>query len=226
MASRFAPDSLTRRVYSYADADALAGVGRGTSKRWIEGYSYSRSGGARVAMPPVTSDREITGGGVSFFDLIEIIAIGRFREIGVPVPRVRRIVTAAQTTFNVRHPLSTLTFKVGARGVFVKQGTVLHDVLGRKAQPAWDDILGPFLETLDYRDAVAYRWWPLGKGKPILLDPEYGFGQPVIAGTGIRTEIIRERFEVGDSITQIANDFNVSSDEVESAIQFELKRTA
>lgn len=226
MATPTTPEILTRHLYSYSEADALAGVTRGTSRRWLEGYSYAGHGGVRVVMPPVTPSRDTPGAGVSFVDLIEIIAIGRFREIGIGVPKVRKIVAAASQTFGVPHPLSMLRFKADARGVFVQEGTLLHDVLGNKAQPAWDDILGPLLETLDYQDAVASRWWPLGKARPVLIDPEYGFGLPVVAGSGVRTEIIRERVEAGDSIAQVACDFNLTTDEVEAAIQYELKKAA
>jgi uncharacterized protein (DUF433 family) len=174
----------------------------------------------------VTPGREVVGGGVSFTDLIEIVAIGGFKRHGFSVPTIRRIVENCQAQFGERYPLSTQTFKVGGRDVFVSDESTLHDVLRRRGAAAWDEILAPFLETLDYRDSFAYRWWPLGRSKPVVVDPAFGYGLPVIAGSGVRTEIVRERFEVGDSIEQIARDFSVATDEVQSAIQFELQRAA
>jgi len=176
--------------------------------------------------PPVTPGREVTGAGVSFADLVEVVAIGGFKRRGFPITTVRKIVENCQVQFGEPYPLSRRTFKVGGRDVFVSLDSGLHDVLHRSGALAWDEILAPFLETLDYRDAFAYRWWPLGRSKPIVVDPEYGYGLPVIAESGVRTEIIRERFEVGDSIDQIAYDFNVKPEQVQSAIQFELQRAA
>ena len=225
VATRF-PVQLTRRLYSYADSDRMAGVGKGTSKRWIEGYTRTLPSGLRTKVPPVTPGRVITGEGVSFADLVEIVAIGRFKELGFSVKTVRRIVEACQAQYEVQHPLSSLEFKAGGRDVFVKDGTLLHGVLKRKAQPAWDSILGPFLETLDYRDSFAHRWWPLGKDRPIVIDPEYGYGLPVVAGSGVRTEIISERVKAGDRPDEIAYDFNVSRADVDSAIQYELQRAS
>lgn len=224
--SRTRPEHLTSRLYSYADSDRIAGVSRGTSKRWLEGYTHRQADGSKSSLPPVTSGRDVTGEGVSFSDLIEIVAIGAFRDLGFSVRAVRRIVEACQERFDVRHPLSTLEFKSGGRDVFVKKDSVLHDVLKRKGQRAWDDILGPFLATLDYRDSYAYRWWPLGKDRPIVVDPEYGYGQPVVAGSGVRTEDIVERLRAGDMPEEIAYDFNVSHAEVDSAIQYEVQRAA
>ncbi len=93
---------------------------------------------------------------------------------------------------------------------------------------AWTDVLEPFLHDLDY-DAeleLANRWWPLGKVIPIVVDPDYGYGFPVIVKSGVRTEIILERFQAGDLEDQIAKDFNVERIEVERALQFELNRAA
>jgi len=58
------------------------------------------------------------------------------------------------------------------------------------------------------------------------LDPDYAFGFPVIRNSGVRTEIILERFQAGDLHDQIAQDFNVDPIEVERALQFELSRAA
>ena len=41
------PEILTVPAYSYAEADGLAHVSSGTSKRWIEGYSYTNTKGER-----------------------------------------------------------------------------------------------------------------------------------------------------------------------------------
>jgi uncharacterized protein (DUF433 family) len=70
------------------------------------------------------------------------------------------------------------------------------------------------------------RWWPLGRDARVMIDPEYGFGLPVVANSGVRTETILEMFQSGDSAGQIAKDFNLSPDDVEGALRFELQRAA
>lgn len=226
MTRREIPEQLLARLYGFADADRIAGVSRGTAKRWLAGYSYTRIDGTRASQPPVTPGRPEPVAGVSFTDLVELVAIGALKKHEFTVPTIRKIVQNCQDLFGEMYPLSTEVFKVGGRDVFVSRDSVLHDVLHRRGEMAWDEILGPFLDTLDYRDAFAYRWWPLGRAKPVVVDPSFGFGLPVIVGSGVRTEIIRERVEVGDSYQQIAYDFNVGLAEIESAIQFELQRAA
>ena len=82
-------------------------------------------------------------------------------------------------------------------------------------------MLEPFLETVDYQDGWAQRWWPAGRSSQVVLDPQFGYGLPVVEGTGVRTEILIERGEAGDSIEQIAADFGVSSGSVRDALNYE-----
>ena len=49
-------------------------------------------------------------------------------------------------------------------------------LLGRKAEQAWDEVLDPFLATLQYEGEIVARWWPQGKDIPVVVDPDYGYG--------------------------------------------------
>ena len=212
--------------YSYAEADYLAKASTGTSKRWIKGYQYTRNG-ETVHIPAVTPSDPL-GGALSFIDLVEVAAITRLKALGWSLQRIRGIVDACQVYFDIPRPLPTLRFKVGLRDAFVEDGDLLVAVGGRHlGERAWSDILSPFLNELEYdTTGLAERWWPLGKNHIVVVDPDYGYGLPVVRGSGVRTEIIRERAQAGDLSDEIARDFNLSREEVDRALQFELQRAA
>jgi uncharacterized protein (DUF433 family) len=65
-----------------------------------------------------------------------------------------------------------------------------------------------------------------GKEEPIVVDPDYGFGLPVVSGSGARTEIVAERFMAGDAREVIAYDFGLSTAEVEAALRYEMPNAA
>lgn len=218
---------LDRPLYAYAEAARLARVPTSTAKRWLTGYSYTGPAGLEIEHAPVTPHD--AGGpheGVSFLDLVELAAIGRLKTLGFSLAKIRAIVATCQQVFQVPHPLASERFLIGGRDVFVQRDGVLVDVLRRKGAQAWYEVLEPFLETLDYQEQLAYRWWPLGKDKPVVIDPEYGFGLPVVYGTGIRTEILFERFTAGELPEEIAGDFRLDVIQVERALQFESQRRA
>ncbi|MDE2993164.1 MAG: DUF433 domain-containing protein [Chloroflexota bacterium] len=220
------PPYLISPRYGFADADYLANVTRGTAKRWLVGHAYEDNHGQRVVQPPITPGvhREE---GVSFADLVEIAAIGRLKEAEFSLRMIREIVRNCQEILGVPRPLTTLRFKTGGGEIFVDRGDVLLEVGRKKRMQAWKEVLEPFLQELDYdTHQLAVRWWPLGRSTPVVIDPEYGFGFPVVAKSGVRTEIILERFRAGDLNEQISADFNIEPVDVERALQFELQRAA
>ena len=216
--------SLDEPRYSYAEADRIAGVGRGTSKRWLKGSQYQLADNRTVHQPPIASTQPVERG-VSFLELIEVAAIGRLKELHFTLQRLRRLMDEARTVLGVSRPLVELRFRTDGRALFVQQneGESLVSISQPKAQQAWDEVLDPFLTTVEYAGDLAHRWWPMGREQHVMVDPEYGFGQPVVADTGVRTEILWEQFVSGSTYEQIALDFAVEAHLVEKALQFEAR---
>jgi uncharacterized protein (DUF433 family) len=60
----------------------------------------------------------------------------------------------------------------------------------------------------------------------IMMDPQRGFGRPVLAATGIRTSIVADRFFAGESYQDLADDYGVPLEQIEDAVRCEQNRTA
>jgi uncharacterized protein (DUF433 family) len=58
----------------------------------------------------------------------------------------------------------------------------------------------------------------------VVIDPDFGFGLPVIADSGVRTEIVLEQIEAGVDPASVARDFGISRDDVDYALAFEATR--
>jgi uncharacterized protein (DUF433 family) len=157
---------------------------------------------------------------------VELAAIREFRARGFSIPAVREIVAYCRLELGSERPLVSVAFKTGGREVFIQAGEALLDVSRRRGQAAWNEILEPYLQSLDYRGDWAARWWPTGRASGVILDPTVGFGMPVMEGSGVRTEIVFERFAAGDLPGQIADDFGLDEDSVARALQFEVQRLA
>ena len=95
----------------------------------------------------------------------------------------------------------------------------------RKCEAAWFEVLVPFFKTVAHEHEYARRWWPIGGDRRVVIDPDYGYGLPVIQGSGVRTEIVYEQVQALESQERIAYSFNITLEEVEHAIQFEASRT-
>jgi uncharacterized protein (DUF433 family) len=166
--------------------------------------------------------------GVSFLDLISIKAIDGLRKMDFSTRAIRRVVQYCQDALRMDYPLATQTFKADRNRIYVEAGDghLLEVLGGQQGAQAWDAVLDPFLDTLDYQNDLARRWWPLGKDELVVVDPAYGFGSPVIVGSGLRTKLVAERREVGDPSEVIAYDFSLTPEQVESALKLEDKLAA
>lgn len=212
--------SVTRPLYSFAEADRIAKVSPNTSRRWLKGYEFWY-GEERRSMPPITPGREEQDA-VSFVDLMEVAAVSKLKDKGFSYRRIRQINSYCRVQLKVPRPLVTQKFKVVGEDIFLAAdfGVLLN--VGREAGAlAWRDVLEPFLEDVDYENQLPRRWWPLGRNHKVVVDPDYGFGLPVVEGTGTRTEIIAEQYRAGDTIEDISYDFSVTPDQIRDALRWE-----
>jgi uncharacterized protein (DUF433 family) len=223
-------EQLQAPLYSYADADYLAATGRGTARRWLSVY---RAGSPDAEKGPASFSHPASGAawqpadGVSFLELLEVVAIGSLRQFGFTFPELRSVVQACRERYGAPFPLALEQFKTDGRELFAGQGGAFSGTLHSRAVRAWETVLSPFLDTIEYVYGIARRWWPLGLRGAIVVDPTVGFGLPAVRGSGIRTEIITERFQAGDlerPIEQIAEEFSISASDVEQALRFEISR--
>jgi uncharacterized protein (DUF433 family) len=201
----------------------------GTSRRWVKGYRYWNERGERIAQPPITAGPDTEPGeGVSFFDLVGIKAIAGLKRLSFSTQTIRKVVQYCQDELGVAYPLATETFKTDRRRIYIEagDGRLLEVLGGQRGAQAWDAILDPFLDKLDYQNDFARRWWPLGKDDLVVIDPAYGFGAPIIVYSGVRTELVAERADVGDKPEVIAYDFNLTREQVDSALRFESQLAA
>jgi uncharacterized protein (DUF433 family) len=59
-----------------------------------------------------------------------------------------------------------------------------------------------------------------------MIDPRISFCRPVLAGIGIPTAMLAERYKAGDSIDELAEDYNCDRLQIEEGIRCELQLVA
>jgi len=220
------PDEAERPTYSLAEAARYARTSPQSIARWRAGYAYPTQQGTRRSGP-------LTGGAasgfLSFNELVEVAVVSAARCAKVPMKKVRIAIDTARSLYGVERPLMTIRFKTDGREIFTHEleanGASRFVNLSRTGQTAWKYIQ-EVLNDLEYESGVAVRWWPEGTGIPIVIDPRVAFGRPYVVRRGVSTDAIRSQFQAGESIEAIIDDFELSRDEVEAALRFELPKAA
>lgn len=57
--------------------------------------------------------------------------------------------------------------------------------------------------------------------RPIVIDPRIAFGRPVVVRVGVSTSAIAERIDAGETVENIAADYDLGPSEVEQAALYE-----
>jgi uncharacterized protein (DUF433 family) len=76
------------------------------------------------------------------------------------------------------------------------------------------------MHDLVYVSSLAARWYPVGKGVPIVIDPRFSAGLPTIAGRGVTVSTIYKRWKADQTIKFIADDLQIETAVIERALQY------
>jgi len=213
-------------VYTLPQAARLAGVPVTSIRRWLYGYQY-RYRGRAVAQPAVVAAaahlRALCV--LTFRDLIEIRFVHAFREEGVTWNTIRDAAAKAAELTGGDHPFASRQFVTDGMTIFaeIAQATGNKELLDlRNNQMAFRRVLLPSLRSkLEVGDAGVERLWPLGRHRPIVIDPQRQFGQPIAYDEGVPTEVLAKAYQTMRSIDAVSRWYDVNRRAVRAALAFE-----
>lgn len=227
MHPRFVERALAPR-YTFPEVSRIIRAPSPTLRRWALGHQRIYKATATRDEPLITIDGSASPGELplSFLNLIELRFLASYRA-GASLPAIRRAIDYAAEQLGVARPLLQLEFATHGRELFLRyaeEGGESYFVnASRRGQMAWPESVSSFLAALDYDevDHAAYRWWPLGKQRPVMLDTRLNAGRPSTAETGVRTDVIALRLREGWSDDAVARDLAAQPDEVAAARELE-----
>jgi uncharacterized protein (DUF433 family) len=170
---------------------------------------------------------------LSFINLVEVHVLDAIRrEHRIPLDKVRVAIDYLRREFNSEHPLADHRFETDGLDLFVQRYGKLINI-SRAGQLAIRQLLQAHLKRVE-RDAsgAAIRLYPFTRKrlqdepKAIVIDPSISFGKPVMAGSGIPTSIVAERYKAGETIRELADDYERPQSDIEEAIRCELQLEA
>jgi uncharacterized protein (DUF433 family) len=170
---------------------------------------------------------------LSFSNLVESFVLASMRRVhGVSMQRVRKALNFVGRKLDVQRPLIHARFRTDGVRLFVDHADQLLEV-STQGQALLREFLDASLERIEWGGDVAARLYPWVRAdlqskqpKSIVIDPRRGFGQPIIAGTGIEARIVTERYRAGESVAELAKDYRLDPEKIEDAIRCETSEAA
>lgn len=174
---------------------------------------------------------------LSFLNLAELHVLAAIRrKHGVKMRSIREAIRYlgknAKRPADKRHPLIGRDLETDGLDLFAEQYGQLVNI-SRAGQTAMREVISAALRRID-RDpqGIPIKLYPFTRAAMddapamVVIDPALSAGRPVIAGTGLATQAIAERYKAGESVRELARDYERRDAEIEEAIRCELQTAA
>jgi uncharacterized protein (DUF433 family) len=221
-----APDAP---AYLVADAARYLRLPAATLRSWVVGRQYPTSEGGGRFQPLIrpASKRPTV---LSFSNLIEAHVLRSLREQhAVSVKALRSALAYAEERLGIDRLLLRKELRTDAGKIFLDRYGELIDV-SASGQIAMRKLFAEHLKRIEWDSSqfpvrlfpFVSSTTPAGDGeRPIVIDPRVAFGRPVVVRAGVSTSAIAERIDAGETVADIAADYDLGPSEIEEAALYE-----
>jgi uncharacterized protein (DUF433 family) len=214
-------------AYALAEAAHYLRLPTATLRSWVLGRHYPTAEGSSE-FPPLIRPASRRPPLLSFANLIEAHVLRSLRtEHGVSVKALRGALAFAEKSLGIERLLLRGELRAHAGKVFLDRYGELIE-LSASGQLAMRRLFDEHLKRIEW-DASKFpvRLYPFVSGaapseeRPIVIDPRIAFGRPVVMRKAITTSIIAERIDAGETVEDVAADYDLGRSEIEQAILYE-----
>lgn len=219
-------------TYTINEAAHYLRIPKNTLERWVLGYNYKGRTGSTHSEALI----QIAGRNpnlLSFFNLVEAHVLSALRTgYRISMTKIRTALDYLEAEYPTPHPLADYEFQTDGIDLFIDRITELVSIT-QQGQLSMRDLLLKYLYRIERDEQMlALRLYPFVSDKPkyderlVVIDPAVSYGRPAIAGSGIPTSIIAERFKAGESFEELKDDYGRTLREIQEAIRCELELSA
>jgi uncharacterized protein (DUF433 family) len=196
-----------------------------TLRSWVVGRSYPTADSKKF-FEPLIQLPDPRSPMLSFVNLVEAHVLLAIRtRHRVPMREVRIALDYAQEKEGIDRLLVRAELRAAPGELFLdRYGELLS--LTRTGQLAIKKVLHSHLARLE-RDVSGLpdNLYPFIPGysttdRTLSISPRISFGRPVIARRGVSVAVLAERFDAGEQLDEIANDYELEVPEVEKALTY------
>ena len=227
MDSDVANDDRDFAAYTLAEAARYLRLPAATLRSWILGRQYPTADGS-IRFHPLIRPASRTPPLLSFWNLIEAHVLRSLRtDHGVSVQALRSALAFAEKQLGIGRLLLRQELCTEAGKVFLEQYGKLIE-LSASGQLAMRRVLEEHLKRVEWDSSrfpvQLYPFLPDGlpaEERPVVIDARIAFGRPVVARKCISTQAIADRIDAGESVDEVAADYELDASEIEQAAVYE-----
>lgn len=221
-----AQDIRNQPAYGPAEAARYLRLPAATLRSWVLGRDYPK-GDAHARFQPLIRPANPQPLQLSFWNLVEAHVLRALRtDHGVALRELRKAIDYAEKKLELQRLLLSPELRTHAGRVFLDRYAELID-LNASGQLAMRKMFEDHLQRVEWDQwKFPVRLYPYVGAtqptgeRPIAIDPQVAFGRPIVQRAGISTAAIADRIDAGESVDDVADDYDLSREEVEQAVLY------
>lgn len=228
MLSSVSHRALSSGIYTLLDASKILNLPLPKLRRWVAGYTVAETEDRQFSFGVLAVQESGRIRNFNFLTLIEVFTISELRDLGISSATLRKIRQELGNRYATEFPFALEGLLVNGRKMLRQFGNDALLELGANGQQAFEQIVEPFCQRIDFDQHTCHaeRYFPLGENRQVVVDPKHSFGRPVVTGTNITTETLYSLHASGEQPEDLANEYELSTSQVSSAIEFESRTAA
>ena len=221
-----ASDLRNQPAYGPAEAARYLRLPAATLRTWLVGRDYPK-GDTHATFHPLIKPANTQPLQLSFYNLIEAHVLRAFRtEHGVALVEFRKAMAYAEKKLQLHRLLLSPELRTHAGEVFLDRYVELIN-LSASGQLAMRKMFEDHLQRVEWDEwQFPVRLYPYidstkrSAERPIAIDPLVAFGRPIVRRTGVSTAAIADRIDAGETVGALAEDYDLSREEIEQAVLY------
>jgi len=219
---------FTRPLYTVAEAARYVGMPPSTLSAWAKGYRKTFADRPAVDQGPViTSIAETRSGSPSipFIGLVEATVVQAFRQTVLPLQRVRRALRVLADQGELPHALASERMYTDGAQVLYDYASDTGDQMLRlltvvdSGQRVFHEVIVDYLRRITFDDTWATGLvLPVTESDLLRVVPTVASGDPIFLHGGAPLSAVISRSKAGESMTSIAEDYEVPVADIEEAL--------
>ncbi|MPR35050.1 DUF433 domain-containing protein [Salmonirosea aquatica] len=206
-------------TYSVEDIAIILDLPEAQVKQWMREYKKGQLGtGESEGEPDLAAD---------FHTLIEFYTFYQLRAQGVWPSKINNAREILADMLHTNYPFATASILTDGKSVFYNAELGELIKADQTLQLTIQQVVEPFCKRIEFGDdSLAAKLYPQGRESAIQIDPTRQSGRPVVGDTEVLSQAVFELFLHGNSISTVAERFNITTKEVEDVIVFYEKQSA
>lgn len=202
--------------YQLAEAASLLATPQNTLRNWMVGTRQMQHVLTPASRAPLV---------LSFWNVVECSVLKVMRRVHkVSLGNIRTALDHVRAKMGKERPLIEEKFEAAGKHLFVERFGKLVCV-SQRGQVVIRQLLEASLRRIEWDEkglALRLSPWHANPDEPriLVLDPRVAFGRAVLADTSTPALPILQRYQAGENMASLAEDFGVERERIEDLVRF------